>query len=167
MKICYPALAAIFLVGCSSNEVYLDAPCLDAIAQTALSNPITGSLAANYAGPLGLTSSSAAEAPPWRSKQAEFRAADGSMHHFAIESSRWPKAVLIKVLPEQDSQHLQLFVMNRTGSLLAAGEMIDGHLSVLDINREDVLRQFQAESLSWRLTAQASSPSSAMSRSCG
>ena len=126
--------------------------CLERIARDALANPRTNSMAANFAGPLGLVPSSDPDAAPYLSKQVEFRTADGNLHYFAVDSDRWTKALLVRLVPTGSEPRLFLFVLARDGTLAAAGRIDNGRLSRLDVADAGVRADARAEQLLWSAT---------------
>jgi hypothetical protein len=124
---------------------------MESIAGQALANPRTNDVAANFAGPLGLTPSSDRNAPAWVNRQVEFAFADGTFHYFAVENGRWQKALLIRVAPIGPDPRSRLFVTNREGALLAAGVIENRRLNVLSTDDPDVRRDFIIEQALWRL----------------
>jgi hypothetical protein len=123
--------------------------CLEAIAADALRNPRTNFMAANFAGPLGLVPSSDPNGPRYQSKQVEFSTPDGLMHYFAVDSGSWEKAVLIRIGTNQGEPRIDLFVVSRRGTLVAAGRIDGRDFSRLNLNDAATRADFQREAGLW------------------
>ena len=134
-----------------ATSVGLTRGCIESIAAQALTNPRTNEIAANWAGPLGLTPTSDPNAPPWQSKQVEFVFADGTRHYFAVEGARWTKAAIIRLAPTGGDPRLRIFVIDRDGTLRAAGLIENRTLTLLDILDPEVRIEFLTEQALWRL----------------
>ncbi len=148
------ASLAAFTLACqappeSAEASAIGEACLERIARNALGNPRTNSIAANFAGPLGLVPSSDPDAAPYLSKQVEFRTADGNVHYFAVDSDRWTKALLVRLVPTGSEPRLFMFVLARDGTLVAAGRIDNGRLSRLDIADAGIRSDARAEQLLW------------------
>jgi hypothetical protein len=133
----------------SADSPEISQACFDRIAQDALNNPRTNSMAANFAGPLGLAPSSEPDAAPYLSKQVEFRTPDGAIHYFAIGSPESTKAVLMRLVPTEAEPTVSLFVLARDGGLLAAGRIENRRLSVLSVSDAAVRSAARAEQRLW------------------
>lgn len=123
--------------------------CLEAIAADALTNSRTNFIAANLAGPMGLVPSSDPNAPPYLSKQVEFPTRDRTMHYFAVDSAQWAKAVLIRIAPTQSQPRSFFYVIDRRGTLMAAGRIENGSFATLDIRDTRVRADMQTEQRLW------------------
>lgn len=145
-------VASTFTSGCakvSSEEPSsgLSARCIESISRIALSNPRTNEFAANYVGPLGLTPTSEPSAPPFLTKQAEFRLPDGTAHFFGIEGAEARKALLVRLVPSAGEPTIYMFVIDLTGALLSAGIVENRKLTVLDVQSSQVKAAFERESM--------------------
>lgn len=152
------AIAALYAGTTACAEAQAPAPgvgltrgCIEAIATGALTNTRINEFAANMVGPLGLTPTSDPNAPPWRTRQVEFPTTDGTIHYFAVESASWIKAAIIRVAPTGNGGRVRLFVMDRDGTLLAAGLVENRRLQVLDIRDPNVRIEYLTEQALWRL----------------
>jgi hypothetical protein len=148
------ALLALFTAACGASERRAEPQttpraCLEGIAAVALANPRTNPLAANFAGPLGLVASSAPDAAPYLSKQVEMPTPDGSVHYFAVDTARWVKAVLLRLVPAQGEPNVFLYVIDRDGTLIAAGLLKNRHFSTLNIRDAEVRANARIERRLW------------------
>ena len=149
------ALAAVLAASCERVSISADQiprlteTCLVQIANDALNNPHTNTIAADLAGPLGLVASSDPEAVPYISKQVEFAGVDGAMHYFSVDSARWTKAVLIVAQMTSKGPRLSLYVLDRRGSLIAGGVIQNGRMRRMVIEDPIVRRNFQSENQLW------------------
>lgn len=131
--------------------IVLTRTCIGSIAAAALANRRTNEFAANIAGPLGLTPTSDPDAPAWQTRQVQFPTTDGTVHYFAVENASWTKAAIIRTAATRSGGRLRMFVMDRHGTLLAAGLIENRRLDVLDIRNRDVRIQYLIEQALWRL----------------
>lgn len=147
------AASALSLLSCrpvvTFQEGEISEACLAGIAAAALQNPRTNPIAANFAGPLGLSPSSNPDDPPFLSKQVETPGPDGAMHYFAIGEAGWKKALLIRVVPEQPQPHSYFYTIDRAGKLTAAGEIRNLAFSMPDLDSPEVVAGFEAEQRIW------------------
>ena len=147
-------LAAALAASCGVPTVTVDQgglreTCLASIATQALANPHWNTIAANFAGPLGLVPSSDPNADPYRSKQVEFGTPDRSMHYLAVDGPEWTKAVLIRAAIEDGEQRILFLVIDRQGELAGAGIIRGRDFSLLNISAPDVLSAFETEQDLW------------------
>jgi hypothetical protein len=125
--------------------------CIESISAIAAANPRTNTIAANFAGPLGLTPTSDPNAAPWTSRQAEFHFSDGTGHYLAIEGPSWTKGLMIRTANYPPRPRTSFFVIDRSGNLLAAGTVEAGRFLPGDVNDPAVRADFYTELAMWRL----------------
>lgn len=145
------AAASALLLGAPScaQQPGFSPQCLERIADAALDSVPTYTIAANWAGPLGLTPSSDPDAPPWASKQAGFQLPDGSMHALAFGSRQWTEALVLRAIPPANDPRATFFVIDRQGRLVRAARIEHRQLTMLDVRDRNVRDDFAAEMALW------------------
>jgi len=129
-------------------EVLLER-CIGRIATEAINTGRTDIISANYAGPLGLITTAGSESPPYVSKQLQITDRNNNMHFFAVDSPQWTTAALIRVTPTASEPRLFFVIIDRRGSVIRTGRMVDRALTIGNLQDANELREAVAERSVW------------------